>query len=32
MRAIAQEELRNHEQLLKDIENKIIEATVRKGP
>ncbi len=32
MRAIAQEELKNHEQLLKEIENKIIEATVEKDP
>ena len=32
MRAIAQEELKNNEQLLKEIENKIIEATVEKDP
>ena len=32
MRVIAQEELKNHEQLLKEIENKIIEATVEKDP
>ena len=32
MRAIAQEELKNHEQLLQEIENKIIEATVEKDP
>ena len=32
MRTIAQEELKNHEQLLKEIENKIIEATVEKDP
>ena len=32
MRAIAQEELKNHERLLKEIENKIIEATVERDP
>ena len=32
MRAIAQEELISHEQLLKEVENKIIEATVEKDP
>ena len=32
MRTIAQEELKNYEQLLKEIENKIIEVTVEKDP